>query len=270
MIRLTFETGGVQVEAKLVRQPSVYLDHDSLTDIARTDHRRRRFLDIWRGKGELLFSYANALDISGPQGDTARYIGDLLEAIGPYWIPLELNPWKVAMKENGEDPSSGTPCVSESFLRGYFLDLRDDVTNLGRVVDLIQKDRDDARADVQRLKTHAAEMVTKFQSDYRSDPASLDHLLPAIPYDPARPTTFLLRQLERLVAREKDRTWTANDGVDFMHASVAGSCADFLLLDKAWKSRVLSVAPPKAYNWLYYRYELDAFLDAFENCTVGR
>ena len=50
-----------------------------------------------------------------------------------------------------------------------------------------------------------------------------------------------------------------------MHASVAGSCADFLLLDKSWKARVLQVAQPKDYDWLFYRSELDAFLEAFEH-----
>ena len=269
MIRVTsLADGGAEAEAELIRQPTIYLDHDSLTEIARNEPRRRQFLDIWREKGELLFSFANALDISGPQGDTARYIRDLLEALGPYWIPLELNPWKVVRKESGEEPSSGTACVSESFLRGYFLELRDDVTNLGRVVDLIQKDRDNTQAEVLWLKTEAARMVSTFQVEFRHDPTSLDRVLPAIVYDPARPTTFLLRGLERLIASEKDRTWTPNDGMDFVHATVAGSNADFLVLDKNWKPRVLKVARPRTYDWVYYRNELDAFLHAFAACTV--
>jgi hypothetical protein len=64
--------------------------------------------------------------------------------------------------------------------------------------------------------------------------------------------------------------WTFNDGVDFMHASVAATCADFLLLDRQWKRRVMEVAPPKAYQWVFYRNELDEFLDAFEHCVIAR
>ena len=59
--------GGAEVVAVLERQPAIYLDHDSLGEIARNEARRRRFLDIWTRRGELLFSWANALDISGPQ-----------------------------------------------------------------------------------------------------------------------------------------------------------------------------------------------------------
>ena len=55
--------GGADVEAELVRQPAIYLDQDSLTDIARTEQRRRRFLDAWTRKGELLFSWANVFDL---------------------------------------------------------------------------------------------------------------------------------------------------------------------------------------------------------------
>lgn len=271
MIRVSrLQDGGAEVEAELVRQPAVYLDQDSLADIARTAQRRKRFLDIWATKGELLFSWANAFDLSGPQGDTARYIRELLEALGPHWIPLESNPWKVVRKENGEEPSSGSACVSESFLQSYFLELRDDVTNLGRVVDLIQNDRGNTRTQVQELKTAANQMVAAFRTEFLCDPTSMDRKLPAIPRDPAHPTTFMLRALERLVTSEaRQYVWTPNDGMDFMHASVAGGSADFLLLDQHWKRRVLAVAPPKAYPWVYYRYELDAFLEAFERCIVA-
>lgn len=272
MIRVTrLENGGGEVKAELIRQPAIYLDQDSLADIARTATRRRRFLDIWANKGELLFSWANALELSGPQGDTVRYIRELLEALGPYWIPLELNPWKVARKENGEERSGGTSCVSESFLRSYFDKLHYDVTNLGKVVDLIQDDRENVRAEVQQWKTVADGMVEAFRSEFLRDSTSLDRSLPTIPYDPARPTTFMLRELERLVTREaRQITWMPNDGMDFMHASIAGGWADFLLLDKGWKRRVLAVARRRTYPWVFYRYELDAFLDEFERCVVAR
>lgn len=79
----------------------------------------------------------------------------------------------------------------------------------------------------------------------------------------------MLRALERQVVSEaKSYTWMPNDGIDFMHASVASACADLLLLDKQWKRRVLVVAPPRAYQWVFYRHELDLFLDVFEHCIV--
>jgi len=263
------DDGGAIVEVVLVRQPAIYLDQDSLAHIARTEDVRRRFLDIWSRRGELLFSWANALDLSGPQGRSAELIKSFLQDLGPHWIPLEMNPWKVVRKENGEEPSSGTPCVSESFLQGYFLRLRDEVTNLGRVVDLIHEDLADWRRDIVRLKSHADSMVNGSRDRYRKDRSSLDRDLPALPNDATRPAAYLLRQLERLTARELGYPWTPNDGIDFLHASVAGSCADFLLLDRQWKRRILAVAPPKTYPWVFYRAELNTFLDAFENIGVG-
>jgi hypothetical protein len=269
MIRvLRLPDGGAEVVAALERQPAIYLDHDSLGELARNEARRRRFLDIWTRRGELLFSWANALDISGPQEGSAQAIKELLEALGPHWIPLELNPWKVVRKEAGLEECSGTPSVSESFLSGYFLRLRDEVSNLGRVVDLIQEDREDVQRNLTTMKEHADRMVRAFRDQYRRDRASLDRLLPPIPNDAARPAAYLLRELERLVTRQLGFQWTINDGTDFMHASVSAPVADFLLLDRQWKRRVLEVAPPKAYPWVFYRNEIDAFLDAFEQCVI--
>lgn len=271
MIRvLNQPDGGVVLEVELVRQPAIYLDHDSLSDIARTPARRQRFLDIWARRGELLFSFVNSLDLAGPQGDTVRYIRDLLQDIGPYWIPLDLNPWRVIRKENGQEPCIGSPSISEAFLRPYFLELRDEVTNLGRVVDLIQNDRDATLANVEELKISVNQMVQTYREGFMRDEAFLDRQLPAIAYDPARPTSFMVRQLERLVTREaRSHVWMPNDGIDFMHASVASSPADFLLLDRQWKRRVLEVASPRAYPWVFYRYELDDFLTAFDTCVIG-
>jgi hypothetical protein len=270
MIRVQYSPGErAEVVTALERQPAVYLDHDSLGEIARNADRRRRFLDIWTRKGELLFSWANALDISAPQEGSAQAIKELLEAIGPYWVPLEINPWKVVRKENGEEPSSGTPCVSESFLSGYFLRLRDEVSNLGRVVDLIQEDRDAVQQHLTELKTQANQMVQTFRDGYRRDRTSPDRVLPALPNDPARPAAHTVRALERLVTSQLGFQWTLNDGVDFMHASVAATCADFLLLDRQWKRRVMEVAPSKSYRWVFYRHELDEFLDAFDGCVVN-
>lgn len=169
MIRvLNQPDGGVVLEVELVRQP--HLPRSRLiVGHCSASARRQRFLDIWARRGELLFSFVNSLDLAGPQGDTARYIRDLLQDIGPYWIPLDLNPWRVIRKENGQESCIGSPSISEAFLRPYFLELRDEVTNLGRVVDL---------------------------EGFMRDDAFLDRQLPAIAYDPARPTSFMVRQLE--------------------------------------------------------------------------
>jgi hypothetical protein len=78
----------VVVQASLVRPPAIYLDQDSLHELSEAKLRGRRFLDIFKTKGTLLFSWTNALDIAGPQGKTKQEIRELLDALGPHWIPL--------------------------------------------------------------------------------------------------------------------------------------------------------------------------------------
>jgi hypothetical protein len=269
MIMVTKTNDHYDIKTTL-RQPGVYLDQDSLADIARTDTRRRHFLSTFGKKGTLLFSWTNAFDLSGPQGDSAAKIRDLLRGVGPHWVPLEMNPWKVVKKETGQEPSNGTPCVSESFLRAYYPHVHGGPLDLATVVDLIQKDRAAVQAEIRTLKTRTDAMVEKWRAQYRKDETRLDQVLPPETWDPNRPVAFLLRELERQVTREaKAFVWMPNDGVDFVHAAVAAACADFLVLDKQWKRRVLAVAPPRRYRWIYYRTELDEFLEAFEHAVVA-
>jgi len=270
MIRVTPALhGGVEVEAYLERQPSIYLDQDSLSDLATTPNRRARFIGTFQKKGTLLFSWTNALDLSGPQGRSAVLIKSFLDELGAHWIPLEINPWRVERKESGAEPSSGTPCVSESFLRAYYPHIHGDPLTLGKIVDLINQDRDKFLTESERLKHEAYLTVASWRARYNVNPAGLDRFLPSLRYNPEQPATFILREMERLVTREaKSHKWKPNDGVDFMHAIVSAAYGDFVLLDKHWKARVSKVAPPRSYPWLYYRFELDDFLEAFEKCEV--
>ena len=73
-----------------------------------------------------------------------------------------------------------------------------------------------------------------------------------------------------ITRQAKSHRWMPNDGMDFLHATVASPCAEFLVLDKHWKRRVMEIAPPKSYKWVYYGNEPDEFLDVFEHCVVGR
>jgi len=183
---------------------------------------------------------------------------------------LELNPYKVVRKEQGIEPSSGTPCVSESFLENYYISVKGSPPTLGRVVDLVHDKRDQVLANTTEIKDAVGQAVAERRSEYTRDPSCLDQMLPMVNWDPTRPTTFILRALERLVTREANSyTWMPNDGIDFVHAAIAGAYADLLLLDKQWKRRVLEVAPPRTYPWVFYRNELDQFLDVFEQCVIS-
>jgi hypothetical protein len=93
MIRVSADgKGGVIVEVRLERLPAIYLDQFALADLAKNDVRRKQFLRTFQRQGTLLFSWTNALDVSGPQGRSAAKICSFLHDLGPYWIPCEMNP----------------------------------------------------------------------------------------------------------------------------------------------------------------------------------
>jgi hypothetical protein len=79
------------------------MDHDSLMRVAKTPELRARFLGALARGGTLFLSWANALDVSGPQGDDVATVEAFLTAIGEHWIPLELNVFKVMRREAGEE-----------------------------------------------------------------------------------------------------------------------------------------------------------------------
>jgi hypothetical protein len=256
--------------ASLVRSPAIYLDQDSLHDLAEPKPRRDRFLDIFKRKGTLMFSWTNVMDTAGPQGGTKEEICGFLDALGPFWIPLEMNPYKVVRKEQGLEPSSGTPCVSETFLKAYYPIVHGNTPTLARAVDLVHENRSHVLANTEHLKNQISQTITTFRSEYIKDPSNLDRKLPPKEWDAARPATFMLRELERLIVSEaKSYVWIPNDGVDFMHAAVAGAYSDLLVLDKQWKRRILATAPKRLTPWVFYRNELDLFLDQFEQCEVA-
>jgi hypothetical protein len=260
--------GGVDLEIIGV-QPTVCIDLDSLADIAATPARRDRFLGTLERRGTLLFSWTNLYDLAGPKEGSAQKIREFLRLVGPRWAPLEMNPWKVARKESGEEPSDGTPGISESLMRAYYPKIADGALDLATAVDLVQADREHVLAEQRELKAAATAKFKEHRDRYRADKSSLDTFLPPVVFDAGRPATYMLRSLERLLTSQLGFEFTENDSVDFMHATVGSAYADLLVVDKQWKRRVGAVAPKREYPWLFYRAELDDFLEAFDRLRVG-
>ena len=92
MIEVTSE-GGTPVVVAETKGYGIYLDNDSLIDLAKgSAQRQSRFVDALRSKATLLFSWANAIEVSGPQYASADAVRAFLNSIGPHWVPLELSP----------------------------------------------------------------------------------------------------------------------------------------------------------------------------------
>src|SRR4029077_21160011 len=75
---------------------AVYLDNWAVIDLAKGDaSRRKRFVDAVCAGGDLLFSSANAAELAGPKGKSFNMVKSFLNQLGPHWVPVELNPFKV-------------------------------------------------------------------------------------------------------------------------------------------------------------------------------
>jgi hypothetical protein len=75
-------------------------------------------------------------------------------------------------------------------------------------------------------------------------------------------------ELLRALASEKGFKFTANDGIDLLHAGVPVAYGDFVLLDKSWTRRVRALMMPGHPLYAFAEPELDSFLDAFEDCEI--
>jgi hypothetical protein len=250
VIRFTSEGGNPVVVAE-TKGYGIYLDNDSLIDLARGQASRRgRFVDVLHTKATLLFSWANAIEVAGPQGASADAVRALLDNIGPHWIPLQLNPWEVMKREQAG--LAAEAAVSTKFMEAYFqrraydmaqaggvLDLTSEAFfQLGAVVDWVHEHRDKIRADAETIDTELRALLEKRRADYEKNPSSLDAFLPPCQFDERLPATFALVHLQRLLIKEaKGYRFKPHDGLDLCHAAVAAAYGSIITLDKQYSHR---------------------------------
>jgi hypothetical protein len=282
VIRFTAIDGTPVCEAELKDRYGVYLDNDSLIELARRDADRRvRFLSAIARRGTLLFSLANAIEIAGPQGDSAEAVRDLLDGIGPHWIPLELNPWKVAEREQQVGPERAP--VSEAFMVAYFqrraydlspegskvLDLSSAFFRLGAVLDWAQEERDTIRADAEKIDEALRVRLGELRQEFEKEPTSLDRAFPPIPYDPRWPAAFVFSHLMRTLVREaRAFQFKEHDSFDLCHAVVAAGYGSVATLDKQWKRRIEELPRPNELAKIYYRRQVDDLVRLLKQLTA--
>src|SRR6266446_8800452 len=131
---ISFTSSGPRVS---VSGLSVYLDNWAIGDLAEGDpSRRRRFIDaLCTGEADLVFSVANAAELTGAQGESRDSVKAFLDEIRLHWFPMELNVKEVLDREaRGADP--GKSCVAEEFFAGYLAHRMKEYTpGAGRVID---------------------------------------------------------------------------------------------------------------------------------------
>ena len=136
---------------------------------------------------------------------------------------------------------------------------------LGSVVEWAGEIRDRTRAQAAKLDDALSSQLKKLRSEYDRDPCSLDQLLPAIPFRvPLRATFAWTHLLRNLVLEAKAYQFKRNDGLDFCHAVIAAAYGAIATLDKQWIRRVNNLPKPNEAALVFYRPEIDEFVEHFE------
>jgi hypothetical protein len=280
VIRLTTNSEGLPRFEIAHSGVVVYLDNWAVIDLAKGDESRRaRFVSALGRCGSLLFSFTNAVELAGPQGESVEAVKSFLDSLGPRWLPAELNPWTVTDREL-EGKFEPTPSVSLYFMEAYFKERLAELqtgntivdvsaanfTQLGRVVDWVQAKRAEILKTGDNIDGYLVTLVEGLRSKYDQDPKALDALAPAVPYDPKHPATFVLNHLlRRLVVDANSHALKKGDGRDFCHVVVGVGYATFAAIDKHWKHRVSGALPsPHQTARLYYSPELDQLVADLE------
>src|ERR1700674_2014127 len=249
---------------------AVYLDNFAIKELAKGDaSRRRRFLAAVNRGAELLFSVANAAELTGFQGGSFREVRAFLEEIGPHWFPVELDPHMVVKRELSGKKAEES-CFSDKFMRDYLRrragnkPLKQNISaeffRLGPIMDLLAPQRDSIARGKAELDDKLIRKIKEHRAKYEADPQWLEKAFPLAAYE-APPATFAYNNLIRtLILETKSYHLKRNDGIDFCQAVVASAFTSFATLDKPWKRRIESLPKPNKMARIYYAQELDSMV----------
>jgi hypothetical protein len=275
MIKLDMDESGKPTFRCTVQGVAVYLDNFALIDLAKGDtERRSRFLSALRSGAELIFSVANLVDLSGPQGKSQDVVRDFLREIGPRWFPTELDVIEISKRE-AAGMRGAASCISQQFVKDYFgFRVRGESTGiidvsrlygLEAVFDWIGPQRDSMREGMERFDHALVQRITTMRNKHESDPEWLDRNYPVLTYKPQMPATFALLSLQRvLVLESKSHRLKRGDGLDLSHAVIGSAFASVSTLDKQWKRRTDLIPTPHRLAPIYTVNELDEMVARIE------
>ena len=96
-------------EAKIqvgIRPPLVYLDHCAVRGISSDAAKTSRLKTIFQTRGTLMFSIVNMLEMARSSGRSYEMIRDMLDGLGPFWVPSDVDPERVRVSRVGIEPTT--------------------------------------------------------------------------------------------------------------------------------------------------------------------
>src|ERR1051326_8843491 len=167
-----------------IKGVAVYLDFWALKQLAKGDaSRRQRFVNAIRSGGDLIFSIANAVELTGPQGRSRNALKQFLDDLGPHWFPVELNPIIVVDRELKGAAAPDSCVMADDFMKGYFaartkgyspgagrvIDLSDQFFSLGVFVDWTSSQRDSMRSRIEYLDRAMRKRIGAYRREFELD-----------------------------------------------------------------------------------------------------
>ena len=114
MIRLS-TVDGVPYAEMWTENPSIYLDHWAIRNLASDTALQNDFFAAFKDRGTLMFSIMNVVEIAGNTGQSAAEIRAFLERVGPHWFLNTMDPLNVIAKEQTWKAGDSNPATGEVF-----------------------------------------------------------------------------------------------------------------------------------------------------------
>ena len=272
MIQAEIRDGHVHIEVDCRRRPAIYLDQFALHHFASREAPNTRFLEAFKTRGELLFSAGNTLEIATTDGLNALQVVGFLHRIGPHWVPIESDPFKVTIEMAGR--SHGPHPILDGDLLNFVYELSpgppDTLTLGGAMLAFHGYPEEKAfyRETMRKAKQRVADKVAEMRAAYRADPAAAADRYTVI-QDRGKVMHIASAVMRAIAIDEaKSYAWSLNDATDLLHAMVPIAVADAVFLDKAWKNRLARLDLPMRLPRIYYGPQADEFLDWLESVPI--
>lgn len=112
---IVMEQKGDHLEAVVWSEaPTIYMDTWALDLFSKDQALRDRFLELFKDRGTLLISVMLAMEIGANVAAERPELQLFLDAVGPHWVPLTIDPFAVVAAQ--EQPGSTHGCVSAGFM----------------------------------------------------------------------------------------------------------------------------------------------------------
>src|SRR5689334_11094601 len=174
-----------------IRPPLLYLDHCAVRGISSDPVKSARLKSIFENRGTLMFSIVNMLEMARNSGRSYELIRQLLDGLGPYWVPSDVDPGRVDYREKHRAvmPKSFFPPLNvfghifRAFPKGTF--------SLGTAMDVIHD---------QDFRTRAPEVLNR-TGFFRFLCEARDRHRRGIPFPPSTEKEHSLAWIQHNLAR---------------------------------------------------------------------